>query len=366
MRSFRLHFALPALAAALLFAGAARAADLADSLKKGAPDLKSAGPLCFGPEGILFIGDPQGAAVFALDTGDRTAAKSTDRPKVEGIDDKIASMAGIDAKQLLLNDVAVNPISGNVYVSASRGKGPDAAPLLCRVDRAGKIDAIDLKDVKFAKAALPNPVAEGKSRQDAITHIAFVKNRVYVAGMSNEDFSSNLRSLAFPFEDADKGSSVQIFHGSHGQLETKSPVRTFVEYDVGAEPSLLAAYTCTPLVKIPVADLKPGQLVKGMTIAELGNGNRPLDMIVYQKDGKDYLLMANSKRGVMKVSLDGVAKAEPITAPVKGGGTAGLTYETIASLKGVEQLDVFDKDHVLILFRDKPDGPATLDTIELP
>ena len=43
---------------------------------KGTPDLKSAGPLAFGPEGILFVGDPQGAAVFALDTGDRTPAKS--------------------------------------------------------------------------------------------------------------------------------------------------------------------------------------------------------------------------------------------------------------------------------------------------
>ncbi len=365
MLSLRVRLLLPALAAALLCAGAGRA-DLTDSLKKGTPDLKSAGALAFGPDGVLFIGDPQGAAVFAIDTGDRTASKSADRPKVEDLDGKIASMVGIDAKQLLINDVAVNPISGNVFVSASRGKGPDAAPLLFRVDRAGKIDPVDLKDIKFAKATLPNPVAEGKNRMDAITHIAFVKNRIYIAGMSNENFSSNLRSLAFPFDDADKGSSVEIFHGSHGNLETKSPVRTFVEYDIGSEPNLLAAYTCTPLVKIPVADLKPGQLVKGVTIAELGNGNRPLDMIVYQKDGKDFLLMANSKRGVMKVSLDGVAAAAPITTPVKIDTTAGLTYETIAGLDGVEQLDVFDKDHALILFRTKADGPATLDTIELP
>ena len=38
----------------------------------------------------------------------------------------------------------------------------------------------------------------------------------------------------------------------------------------------------------------------------------------------------------MKVPLDGVAKAEAITQPVKG--TAGLTYETIKGLDGVEQL----------------------------
>ena len=68
----------------------------------------------------------------------------------------------------------------------------------------------------------------------------------------------------------------------------------------------------------------------------------------------------------MKVSLEGVSKAEPITTPIKNGATAGLPYETIDSLKGVEQLDVFDKDHALVLYRVKADGPATLDTIELP
>ncbi len=56
------------------------------------------------------------------------------------------------------------------------------------------------------------------------------------------------------------------------------------------QPHVLAAYTCTPLVKFPLSDLKPGEKVKGTTIAELGNRNRPLDMIVYQKDGKDYVL----------------------------------------------------------------------------
>ena len=44
------------------------------SLKKGTPDLKSAGALAFGPEGILFVGDTKGAALFAIDTGDRAPA----------------------------------------------------------------------------------------------------------------------------------------------------------------------------------------------------------------------------------------------------------------------------------------------------
>ena len=76
-------------------------------------------------------------------------------------------------------------------------------------------------------------------------------------------------------------------------------------YRIGNEPYMLAAYTCTPLVKVPVSELKAGAHIKGTTIAELGNHNQPLDMIVYQKDGKDYLLMTNSSRGVMKIPTEG-------------------------------------------------------------
>src|SRR6478609_76472 len=35
----------------------------------GKPDLKSTGALAFGPKGVLFIGDPQGAQIVAIDVG---------------------------------------------------------------------------------------------------------------------------------------------------------------------------------------------------------------------------------------------------------------------------------------------------------
>jgi hypothetical protein len=349
------------VAALLAFAGGLRAAEKAEGLTRGTPDLKSAGALAFGPPGILFIGDAQGGAVFAIDTGDRAAATETGRPKVEGLDDKIASLLGIEAKQLLVNDLAVNPMSGNTYLSLSRGKGPDAKPALMRVDRAGKVTEVALTDVPFAKVALSN-APEGKQRQEAITHLGFVGGKLIVAGLSSEEFASRLRSLPYPFTTADNGTGVEIYHGSHGKIETKSPVRTFVAYEIDGEPNLLAAYTCTPLVKLPLAGLKPGANVKGTTVAELGNRNRPLDMIVYKKDGKDYILMANNSRGVMKVSLEGIGKAEGITSQIRD--KAGLKYETIAALKGVEQLDRFDKDHAVVLMR-TPAG-LTLETIELP
>src|SRR5262249_35553267 len=138
----------------------------------------------------------------------------------------------------------------------------------------------------------------------------------------------------------------------------------FVPFDINGEANLLAAYQCTPLVKIPVADLKPGAKVRGKTVAELGNGNRPLDMIVYEKDGKTYLLLTNSNRGVMKIPTENLDKAEAITEPVRGGGPAGHKYETIANLKGIEQMARLDKDHALVLRRDA--GNLNLESIALP
>jgi len=358
------------LAAIALLTTAVRAADPAAGLKKGTPDLKSAGALAFGPDGILLVGDAQGAAIFAIDTGDRTPGSSDAAMKVEGIDGKIAAMLGASPKEIMINDMAVNPVSGKAYLSVARGRGPGAAPAILRVDRAGKIEEMPLTDVAFAKADLPNPPgssatpAKGSSpRGESITDLAFVDGRVFIAGLSNEEFSSRLLSIPYPFTGPADGASVEIYHGSHGRFETKSPVRTFVAYKIKGDPFLMAAYTCTPLVKIPVADLKAGAHIKGRTIAELGNRNRPLDMIVYQKDGKDFVLMSNSSRGVMKIPTDRFDSAGDITKPVRE--KEGVSYETIAELKGVVQLDQLDKDHALVLAQGQ-DGAMSLETVALP
>jgi len=361
-------FALAALVGLLVVVGPASAADtdLTANLKKETVTLKSAGPLAFAPQGILLIGDPQAAAIYAVDTGDRPkASDSTVRPRIEGIDEKVAALLGTEADQVRIADLAVNPLSGTTYLSVARGAGPKATPVIVTVTRGGKLGELSLKDARSAKASIPN-AAEGRGRQEAITHLAYVKGRVIVAGLSNEEFASKLRSIPFPFDKADKGTSIEIFHGAHGRFETRSPVRVFAPYKIGDEEHLLAAYTCTPLVKFPVSQLKPGEKIKGTTVAELGNRNRPLSMIVYKKGDKDYVLMANSSRGLMKIKLEGVDNIPGITKPVRGGaGTAGLKYDTIKELSGVQKLDAFDKDNAVILVkRDK--GKLNLETIALP
>lgn len=351
----------------LLAVGASSA--LADhGLKKGTPDIRQAGSLAFGPDGILFVGDSVGAAIFAIDTGDNTGATSEAAINIEGINKKIAAMVGSSLKEVMINDMVVNPSSGNIYFSVSRGRGPDAAPILFKADQKGNLSEVDLEEVAFAKATFDNAPESRRDRRgrnprmNAITDIQFTDGKVVVAGLSNEEFASKLRVLDFPFRGNDTATSIEVYHGAHGRLETASPVRTFITY----ENTVLAAYTCTPLVTIPVADLK-GEKILGKTVAELGNRNNPLDMIVYKKGEQDYLLLSNSARGVMKLKLSKseIDAAEAIQSRVSGGGTAGLPYETLTQFENVVQLDKLGEEHAVMLVANSTDS-VDLKTIALP
>lgn len=338
--------------------------------QSGKPPIKSAGPLAFGPTGVLFVGDPQGAAIFALGIEAPSQGSADKDVQLEGVDTKIAGLLGTKSDEILVNDVAVQPLSSVVYLSVSRGKGPDAEPAIIKVDDKGSVSLVALDKASYAKLELKNaPSADAKDRrgaslrQEAITDLAFIEGRLFIAGLSNEEFASKLRSVEFPFASTDLGTSVEIYHGAHGQFETRAPVRTFVPFNIGGEPQLLAAYTCTPLVRFPVSELKEGAKLRGTTIAELGNRNRPLDIIAYEKDGKSFLLMANSARGVMKVSTENIEKQEGITTKIDD--TAGLGYETIKDLKGVEHLDKLGNKHALLLVRTDA-GSLNLKSIALP
>ena len=371
----RLSFQLPAALVAVvgLLTIAAPAADWTEGMREGKPGLKSIGPLAFGPDGILFAADTKSAAVFAIATGD-TKAESSDKPvKVEGLDKKVAALLGSAADEVLITDMTVNSQARTVYLAVSRGRGPDAVPVLVRVAGNGAMEVVKLDKVKFAKAELPDApvdgvVGEGRRqsnpRQESITDVAFLEDRVIIAGLSNEEFASTLRAIPFPFKTVAGGTSVEIYHGAHGRFETRAPVRTLVALNVGDEPNLLAAYTCTPLVQFPIKQLQPGAKIRGKTIAELGNRNRPLDMIVYEKEGKDYLLLANSSRGVMKLNADEIAQAEGIETQVKEE-RKGLGYETIKDWTGIEHLDKLDDANAVVLRR-ADDQSVTLEARPLP
>jgi len=321
-----------------------------------APTFQSIGPLTFGANDVLFAGDTEAATVYALDLASAATGGAPGTKAIPAIDQKIAALLGATPADISVTDLVVHPKTQNAFVSVMRGQGANAKPVLVRIDGAGALTIVDLAQLKSTKVTLPNPpsaapAAAGRqsARAQSITDMAYMDGKLYIAGLSNEEFASKLRSVSYPFATVDNGASVEIFHTNHNALETRSPVYTFVPYKIGNAPHLIAGYLCTPLVRFPVSSLTPGAKVLGATIAELGAGNRPIDMVLYKKAGKEFLLMSNTSRGVMKIPTDTFGTAQHIGARV--ADKAGIAYETIASMQGVQQLDLLDATHSLVLTR---------------
>jgi hypothetical protein len=361
------------LGAVLLLAVASASAPVSAGLAPvmTGPSFSSIGPLAFGPDGTLFAADRTAATIVAMKlpdvdvkVGDPGGTMGTS--DVDNIDAKIGALLGTDAAGVTITDLAVHPNTKHSYVSVMRGSGPDAQAALVRVNGAGDVRLVPFDDIAFTSVSLPNPAAvnpNGRSgRAQSVTDLSYIDGRLYVAGLSNEEFASKLWSVGYPFTSVDRGASIEIYHGNHGALETRAPVMAFVPYRVGDELNILAGYTCTPLVKIPVDSLRAGAKVVGTTIAEFGNGNQPLDLFVYTKDGRDFLLMSNSRRGVMKIGTDGLAGAEAITTRV--GGTAGVPFETIDGMVNIEQMALLDADRTIVITR--TDAGRRLTAVPLP
>ena len=333
----------------------------------GAPDLKSAGTLAFGPENVLFIGDSQGAAVFAVDVKDAAKDTGAEPVNLKGIDVKIAGLLGTTPDAVVIKDLAVHPVSQNVYLAVSRGRGNDARPVLLRVTKKGDVEEVALGGVPFSKVTLANPPEPGsKTRWGAdlramtITDLAYADGELLIAGMSNTEFASTLRRAAFPFRATLAVNTLEIFHTSHNKYETQSPIESFLPFTINGKPSLLAGYGCAPIASFTLADLKSKQHLRGTTLAELGGGNRPLDMIAFSKEGQRRVLIANSDRTLMSMSAQDIDKASPMTKPVDAAYvSAGVPYLSIAEV-GITQLDNLNEKFVVVVQRDIQDGSLNL------
>jgi hypothetical protein len=332
------------------------------------PQLQSIGPLSFGPDGVMYAADSVAGKIYALDLGSQATGGAPGTANVDNVNQKIAAMLGTDAAQIAITDLAVDARTRNSFVSVMRGQGPGAQPALLRIDGAGAITLVKTDALQFTSVDLPNlpdSGAQGRNRRaQAITDLNYFQGRLWASGLSNEEFASKLWSIPYPFTKADKGTSVEIYHGNHQQLETRAPMYAFIPYTIDNEPYVIGGYLCTPLVKFPVSALKPADKpYRGTTIGEFGAGSRPIDMILYKKDGKDFLLMSNTTRGVMKIPTAPFGTAKPITAPVTSE-TGGVPFEKVTTMAGVVQLDLLDAGHSIVIAGN--DSALNLRSVDLP
>jgi hypothetical protein len=316
---------------------------------RGPVNAKSLGAMTFGPNNVLFLADNDAESVYAIEVAD--AGKNGGSVDITGIDSKIAQALGTTADQIAIADMAVHPASHNVYVTVTRGKGADAKPVLVRVTSDAKepISVVSLDNVNHSAAKIDNAPPAGTGARDphrsTITDLAFADGNLWVAGLSNEQFSSAFRKMSFPFSAKEATTTLQIYHVSHRRSETQAPVMTFAPTKINGHLYMLAAYTCTPIVAFDANTLKDGQAVVGRTVAELGAGNQPADIISYTMNGKGYVLVANRTHPMMKLSSDEIAGAPALTTP----DNEGIARKPVSAPGAVVQLADYDANNVIVV-----------------
>jgi hypothetical protein len=345
-------------------------------LAVGTPVLESVGPITFGPDDVLFIADNKRAAIIAVDVADASPDAAGEPFDLDDLDAKLASFLGCPPDAVSIKDLAVHPRTHNIYLSVMRGAGDAARPAVVRIDRAdGGISALPLVGVAFSEAVIGDApsiddertetsLAEGDEGEEmtygdrtfrilrtpvrmvTVTDLKYVDGTLLVAGLSNEEFSSTLRRLPFPFTGEIVATSLEIFHVSHGQWETAAPIRTFVPYEGGS--SILASYTCTPLVHFPLSDLSPGAKAKGRTVAELGSGNTPLDIVAFSQGGEEHLLISHTRHPLMKIACRDIDGQAPLTEPREPVGVP----RQLPDLEGIGRMDNLNGDFVIAIQRD--------------
>jgi len=339
------------------------AAPAAEAPKLTDPPLQTIGALEFA-DGVLFAGDSQAGVLYGLEVGSSGPAPEQFEA-VDNLDGKIAEILGTAPQQIFVKDLAVDQASGNAYVSVMRGNGASARPALIRVTPAGTVQHVPLEDLAYTRLQLVDapedtPGARRNPRMSTITDIELFDNEVYIAGLSNEEFASVLRRAPWPFDGQARATGLEIYHGAHGRYETQAPVYTFMPIQLDGEPQIIAGYLCTPLVTFPLEQMRHADRMRGKTIAELGFGNVPIDMLKFESEGQEYVLLTNSRRGTMKISMDDIRAAqqhETIAEPV--GPRTGVDY--LGSPLGlVVQVDKYGEGAILVLERNAENGTLRL------
>jgi len=285
-------------------------------LRVGAADLRSAGPIAFGPEGILFLADNILAKVFAVDVAD-TSYEVRSAPFNKGdVDLRVSRHLGCDPDDVHLQDVAVHPRSQNVYLSVHLGHGDAGQPAFVRIDHLDSAIAdVPLENVAVAEASMTYDQVGGDNRLDPmrrcgpggteipsnerhlsssmITRMRYVDGARLVVGTANTELSPSLRRIPFPFRDGDSAAVKQSPLAD--ALWQQALVKIFSSCDDALD------YEVRPITGSSSADsaLRTGTV--GCIVAELGATTEVLDKISFVQSAEGNAFVAHTAFGPVEV-----------------------------------------------------------------
>jgi hypothetical protein len=213
-----------------------------------AAQVQSASKLTFGPEGVLFVADWKSSKIEAL----RLPGAAADAGKSFNFMDFDQSAAKALGKgPMVLQDVVARPGTDEAYVAVTYGPRQTPAILVAKAD--GTVRKLDLTKLPSTSMKLEQTVGDDQKfwrtipgKSFTVTDMKWFNGKLYAAGLSNQDFSSSLRILPYPFNGKSEMVSVEMYHTLHNQIETRAPIRAMAFTQLEGKPYLLAAYLCNP------------------------------------------------------------------------------------------------------------------------
>jgi hypothetical protein len=341
-----------------------------------AQDLQSASVLEFADADTLFVADSMAGAIHAIALPEAGTAPAAPAPyNLLDLDGVLAEALGADVRGFTYHDLAVHPVTRDAYISLTATIDGVAQPAVVTVAREGAVQRLDLSALSTDIFTLQDGADDGvtfwrdiPAASFTVTDLDFANGELFISGLSTGEFASTLRRVPFPFAGAANATGIEIYHAAHGQTETRAPIRAMTVLDLDGVSTVVAAYTCTPLVTIPTADLTDGANISGRTIAELGYGNTPLEVLDFQVmdrqgNAATYVLVINREMDADLISLGDLttaASAPGITEPIPYlGATVGVTT-TPLPLSGVLQAADQDAQFLLTLRRNLDTGAMDL------
>ena len=159
-------------ASCFLLAGVILAGGTDYGFTKGKAEITSFSTMVFNAEGILFVGDSKSGKIFAFDFEENEVSKSEEGFEMAKVEEKIAAFLGTDKDNVVIHDMAVNPVSQNIYLAVSRNNAKDIgfwklpndlgyANILLRISKDASISEVSLDNVSHSSIVLPNIKSEG-------------------------------------------------------------------------------------------------------------------------------------------------------------------------------------------------------------
>ncbi|MFG6489251.1 hypothetical protein ACG04R_21385 [Roseateles sp. BYS78W] len=335
--------------------------------------VRSAGTLTFVDANTVVISDWRGGQLHAF-TLPPVAPGVPAYFNLKNLSGAIAKTLHTTPEKLRFEDMAVRPGSELAYITLSvEGKTANATPTpaLVTVDTAGKVGVVPLDRGQRTSVAIGNiPSPDKHLWRDTpmaaytVTDMAYADGKLYVAGLSNASFASALRVFDFPFKGDAAVASIEMYHPVHNQLETRAPIRKMVIANLNGEPTLVAAFTCSPLVTIPLKDLKDGAHIAAKTIAEFGWGSAPVGMVSFDAGQGPMVLLTHSHKSADLMSVADIADASTkpgVTTPIKWPTEPRLGLNSIyVPISGVAHISNQDKDFLVTLRRNEASGAMEL------